>query len=53
MEDPNMLMKIPMILVWIFGKFNLVSKKEVELNQFWILKIYFFDWQEIAFDKYL
>ena len=51
MEAPNILVKLSIILFWIFDRLNLDSKLKVELNQFWILQIYFFAWQEFAFDK--
>ena len=38
MEAPNIILKLPMILFWIFGKLNLVSKIEIKLSQFWVLK---------------
>ena len=42
MEALTLILKLPMILVWIFGMFNLVSKMEFELTSFWILKFYLF-----------
>ena len=37
-EAPTILMKLPINLFWILGKFNLVPKIGIDLNQFLILK---------------
>ena len=41
MEAPTVVMKVPMILFWIFGEFKLVSKIELDLNQFLDSQIHF------------
>ena len=53
MVAPNKIMKLPIFVFCIFEKFNLVSKFEIDLSQFWILNFYLFAGQEFAFDKYL
>ena len=53
MEAHTIIGKLPIFLVWKFELFYMVSKIEIDLNQFWFLNFYFFAWQEFAFDKYL
>ena len=42
MEAPNILEKLPIILILIFGKYNLGSKIGFELNQILDSQIYLF-----------
>ena len=42
-----------MALVWIFGKLNLVSKIEFDLNQFWELNFISSLVKNLAFGNYL
>ena len=37
MEASDKIMELPIILFWIFEKFNWASKFRIDLNQFWIL----------------